>query len=309
MSVPSPITTPRISEEFVFTKCNYFVDVQIWPRETKLNPQGWLDNFHSSERDHAIHLLNAFLYYSNELTDELFKAAFQTLSTKIVGTNSPFVVAEAQWDRFRDSLLVTHVTGEDPNNSDSGFTFARKARQILRIDEANLKTPEQALALLASEGPRPVLFVDDFVGSGDQFVKSWKRSNTLQDGSTMSFERYGSVRGASFFYCPLFCSPVGRIAIQKECPDVVLSPAHFLSERYSAISDDSIIWPDHLKPTARDFLEQASERAGIQNFSDVPWTGYQNQGLTIAFAHGIPDATLPIFYFNENGWIPLMART
>lgn len=84
----------------------------------------------------------------------------------------------------------------------------------------------------------------------------------------------------------------------------MLSPAHFLSDRYSALSDESIVWPDHLRPTAYDFLQNASNRAGI-----ISWAGYQDQALTLAFEHGIPDATLPIYYHEENGWTPLIKRT
>lgn len=309
MSNPPPISAARVTEEFVRSKHEFFVDVQLWPRETRLDIDGWLANFTNTEQDHAVHLLNSFLYYSAELTDELFKSAFHGLNLNVVDASRPYVAAESLWRRFRESVLVTHVTGEDPNNSDSGFTFARKARQLLGIDEYNLKAPAEALSLMVSDGPRPVLFVDDFVGSGDQFIRTWGRQYDLNDGSKLSFQRYASVVGTQFFYCPLFCSEIGRIAIQRNCPEVNLAPAHFLTEKYSALVDDSIIWPEHLRATAWSFVHDASERAGIMDYCEIPWQGYHEQGLTIAFEHGIPDATLPIFYFDENGWIPLMSRT
>jgi len=309
MGIESQISPAHISEEFVRSKRDFFVDIHLWPRETRLNIDGWLNNFNRSERDHAVHLLNAFLYYSVELTDELFKSAFHVLNSQVTNADCSYVVADAAWSRFREAVIVTHVTGEAPNNSDSGFVFAPKARQLLGIDEANLKDPDEALSTLVNHGPQPVLFVDDFVGSGDQFLQTWNRQYELKGGSSMSFKRYASVRGDDFFYCPLFCSEIGKNAIERDCPEIVLSPAHFLPAKYSAISDESVIWPEHLKPTAYEFLENVSDRAGIPDYCEVSWTGYQYQALTIAFEHGVPDATLPLFYFNDNGWVPLMART
>lgn len=298
------IPPPQVPEDFVRAKTDYFVDVQLWPRETRLNPHGWLSNFENDERDHAVHLLNAFLYYSGDLIDELFKAAFQQLNRHVVPINGPYVAAQAAWRQFRSDVIVTHVTGEEPSNTDSGYLFARKARQVLGIAEDNIVAPEVALQRLSDSGPRPVLFVDDFVGSGDQFITTWERDIELRDGSTLSFERFCGISGASFYYCPLFIGSRGKDAIERACPAAVLCPAHFLSDRYSALSDESIVWPDHLRASAHDFLENASRRAGI-----VSWKGYHDQALTIAFEHGVPDATLPLYYHDGNGWTPLIKRT
>ena len=36
--------------------------------------------------------------------------------------------------------------------------------------------------------------------------------------------------------------------------------------------------------------------------------GYREQGLALAFEHGIPDACPPIFYWETGDWKPLMNR-
>ena len=36
--------------------------------------------------------------------------------------------------------------------------------------------------------------------------------------------------------------------------------------------------------------------------------GLQAQGLAIAFGHGIPDACPPFFYWDQNGWTPLIIK-
>jgi hypothetical protein len=306
MSSEPAITPSTVSPSFVSNKCGFFSEIHLWPREARLNPEAWLSNFSSAENEHAVHLLNAFIYYSAELTIELFKSAFQGLSSRVIELDGPYVQAQATWLQFRRSAIVTRVTGEVPNDTDSGYMFARMARQQLGLDERQIMSNENALETLLREGPRPVVFVDDFVGSGDQFISTWLREYEPTGGATASFQRLSEVRGGFFCYCPVFVAETGRDAIRRECPSVLLSPAHFLPANYSALSDNSIIWPDHLRHSAFDFLETASIRAGIDH-SD--WMGYRDQGLTLAFEHGVPDATMPIFYHGENGWKPLIRRT
>ncbi len=304
MSAIPAISPFRVPRSFVIAKCDYFLGIQLWPRNSHIQAELWLSNFLDSEVEHAIHLLNGFLFFCNELTTEMFKAAFQKLSALIGPVDVPFVTSQARWAQFRRNLIATHVTGEVPNDTDSGYVFARKARQELGLSETQILSPEHVLQVLATGGPRPVLFVDDFVGSGDQFVAMWKRETKLPDGTVTSFDRLANRRGSTFFYCPIFCTELGRCAIVDQCPEVVLSPAHFLTNRYSALMPDSLVWPDHLRATAIEFIECASRRAGILN-----WSGYKGQGLTIAFEHGVPDATLPLYYHASSAWKPLVRRT
>jgi hypothetical protein len=156
----------------------------------------------------------------------------------------------------------------------------------------------------------PIIFVDDFVGSGSQFIKTWRRQVPLS-GSTSSFERITAVRGAEFYYCPLVCTEYGFERIKKECAAVQLHPAHLLPRKYSALDPNSVIWPNHLRTTAISFLQAVSTRAGIPdtNGNVDDWRGFHQLGLAIAMGDSVPDATLPIFYWERNGWIPLIRRT
>jgi hypothetical protein len=39
------------------------------------------------------------------------------------------------------------------------------------------------------------------------------------------------------------------------------------------------------------------------------WQGFHKLGLALAFQHCVPDATLPLFYWEHNEWHPLIRRT
>ena len=97
------IHPPSVSRTFVLAKCDYFASVHLWPLQSRVNPELWLSNFREAELDHAIHLLNAFLYFSHDLTVELFKAAFRSLASRIGGVSSPYLQADNLWRQFRNS--------------------------------------------------------------------------------------------------------------------------------------------------------------------------------------------------------------
>ncbi|MGI4789714.1 MAG: phosphoribosyltransferase-like protein [Janthinobacterium lividum] len=71
------------------------------------------------------------------------------------------------------------------------------------------------------------------------------------------------------------------------------------------------MWPDHLRTSALDFLEKVSHRVGIYDTHGGvnDWQGFNKLGLSLGFEHSVPDATLPIFYWEQNGWKPLLRRT
>lgn len=314
--MPSPATTtdrgPRLADrEFVLAKCAYFVDVHVWPRTTMLSPLPWLENFTEDELPYAVHLLDAFLFFSNDLTDALLKGAFSDLSRRVVDHDAPLARAEAQWNDFLRSVLVTFPTGEQPNVTDSGLAFARKARQVLEIPESRIMSPDEALAFVERVGPRPVVFLDDFVGTGNQFLATWTR-NYSPASQFRSFAEASAQFQVTAYYTPILASQSGVEAIRAQAPDACVAPAHLLPPEYSALHADSLLWPASERESARNAIEAASRRAGIPDTngsSTEDWQGFGRLGLAVAFQHGVPDATLPLFYWNENDWHPLVRRT
>jgi hypothetical protein len=295
----------------VLEKCAYFIDVQLWPLRDVLAPHQWLSNFDDQELPYALYLLDSFVHFSERAVDSLLVAGVQQLSRLMKGTRPTLSTAQANWLWFLDRVIVTYVTGENPNVTDSGYTFARKVRQLLAVPEERILAPEDALAHVL-KNPGPVLFVDDFVGSGSQCIYTWHREYDI-NGTLQSFanaSNVGALRGGAF-YCPLICTTVGSEAIRKHCAGLDVQPTHLIGPEYSAISSESVLWPSRLKPGARAFVESVSRRAGLPDTNGKSvddWQGFHCLGLAISFYHSVPDATLPIFYHDKNNWRPLIRR-
>ena len=298
------LLTHDATERFVDSKTQFFLDVQLWPLRQDMDAHAWLKNFNSDERPFALNLLNVFLYYNEPLVDSMLYGAVQRLSAPVVHAADNIPHARDLWRNFLDSLLITYVEGEIPNPADSGFLFARKARQILAIPEEHIMPPSRALAILRQAPQTPLLFVDDFIGSGNQMVTTWSRSHSP---TLTSFHSLAEL-SPSIFYVPLIATESGITALTTQCPGLRVCPAHVVDDQYSLTSPSSIFWPDALKPDARSFLLDASRRAGIVDSYKYGWQGFHDLALPLAFYHSVPDATLPLFFWDQHGWQPLIRR-
>lgn len=298
----------KLNEEIILSRCDFFKTVQLWPFGLKLNAEGWLNNFKETEKVHAMYLLSAFIYFSDELTKVVFSTAFNNLSKIVVKRKDSYKSAKIEWDRFRNNLIICRITGETPSDTDSGFKYARLARDLLRIDEGNILPPKEALNELYNDPSRPIVFVDDFLGSGEQVIETWKRKYQISNSSDdRSFEDIASIKTITAHYCPLISTLYGKDRVNRSCHNLDIQPAYLLDNSHSALSKNSTIWPSNLKKGAYNFLYEASIRAGIpQDNSPQDWRGFHSMGLTIAFYDSIPDATLPVYSWDKNGWTPLI---
>jgi hypothetical protein len=291
----------------IIAKCQYFRQLGLWPRQEELNFEGWLSNFLPSEKEFAITLLGQFVFYPITLTGQLFQATFHNLSQSLCKDETNFRAAQMKWNNFLSEVIITRVTGETPHDSDSGFQYVRMARDRIGIPEAQIMKPEDALDTVIQFPHRPLVFVDDFVGTGKQFNNTWKRLSTIasREGKTSFAEFHSKHPHSNVTYCVPVSTSLGIGNIHKVAPNVRIESAHILTKTNSAISAESNLWPPHLKAGAKDFITQASIRAGIP---ENECSGLFDLGLTIAFEHGIPDASLPLFYADTNGWKPLKRK-
>lgn len=302
------LSANEVSEAFVESKVQFMADVHLWPDRQILDPQAWLRNFRDVERPYALNLLNVFLYYNESLVDALFRAAVQGLSAGITASATSLADAKGRWRSFLATVRVTYVEGERPRPTDSGILFARKARQVLEIDEKQIVDPATALSGLLGNPTYPVLLVDDFVGGGGQMSATWVRPYSLGSGRTGSFVA-ASQNGGDVIYTPLVSTSHGLAVLALKCPGLRVRPAHILDARYSLTDPNSILWPDGLRPSASDFLFEASKRAGIVDDYEFGWKGFHDLALALAFWHSVPDATLPLFFWDRGDWAPLIRRT
>lgn len=296
-----------MATEEVLASKQYLSAIGQWPRiPARANPKRWLEGFEPGDIDHATAVLESLVYFSDEQTTKLFTSLVHSLSAEVTSADTDYADRQARWTQFLDTCLVTFPTGETPSPTDSGYAFARRARQELGFDEANVLDPESTLARLSGAPRTPVLVVDDFAGSGQQFLETWNRGYALQDGTPVSFVQLQADRGIDVYYLPVVATDYARERIAANAPSIKFRTAHLLGPEYRATHPQSHVFPNPLRSLAADFIARASRRAGLPTNADL---GFHRLALALAFEHSVPDATLPIIWADTPTWTPLMRRS
>ena len=252
----------------------------------------------------AERLLINFSYFNERMTDALLRAAIQNYFCQEEQNSK---VSSKNVEDYISQTAFVLCEGEVPHPTDSGNLFSRKLRDKLHIPENNIMLPEEALRRKMEF--RRFIIVDDFSGSGNQFHATWNRNHKI-NGGHFSFQDISQFDKHVFAYCCCISTSKANNKIATVAPTVTISSAHQLNDRHSAVHNSSSIWQDGDVQSARRIIKDASFRAGYsaEDGSQEDWRGFHKLGLTLAFNHGIPDASLPLFYSQRNNWKPLMIR-
>ncbi|WP_252513039.1 phosphoribosyltransferase-like protein [Acinetobacter bereziniae] len=291
------------------------VMLQSWPQQRYFNPRSWIQNFRKSEVPYALRLIDNMTYYSDEMSKALFKSAFHRLC-KVILQHEPCVhynQALINWQLFKNSAYIIPISGETPNPSDSGFRYARYARDLCKIDETNILSLEQAISTVQNGNSAKLIFVDDFLGSGEQFLKTWTKKFDIGGTFKSLANTVGTNTRVEVYICTIVST---HYAIERICevlPNAIISPAHTLTNYHSVLSDHSYIWREDMRTEGPQFIQEVSSRIGIPDLDgelgedgEICWRGFKKLGLSIAFQDSVPDASIPLLNYSSEEWQPLI---
>ncbi|NBD08023.1 phosphoribosyltransferase-like protein [Corallococcus silvisoli] len=303
---------PDTFVESVIARCEALKAARLWHGEPAIRPRAWLENFSPADRLIGAAILSQFIFIADAHANKMITAAFGRLVEQVaVGATS-----DAERRRVLDSFLAnavfTRTEGEDPNPTDSGNMYCRKVRQVLQIPESRILEPHDALQAACSGAP--VVFVDDFIGSGNQMIETWKRP--YRAGSLGSFEDAFSANPFDVHYLCIVASSYGMSSLRDEAEMISVHCAHELDEGYSVRRIDESLSLAGVSPVSgsvEEFLERASQGLILPAYMRTGTQykyGYHDLALTLAFEHSVPDATIPIIWApsNSSSWVPLCPR-
>lgn len=306
------IVVPAINRAQFQSKLRYFAEVQLWPLQQKLDPLGWLSNFQDEDQEVALQALNSFAYFSNTLIDQLFLAAIRLISSAhITDEGDTYTSATVKWNAFLDAAIFTFPARRRLTATDSGNLFLRKARALLRVDESRTVAPPEAIERVLTRQASNVVFVDDFAGTGEQFIHAWehKYTHASRTGYSVTFADLAREGSATFYYCPCICTATAAEAITAAAPGHFnLCTPHIIGPEFGYFGTDSAMWPTGMRDKGIDALLRAGKMLELpeSNGSDPMDTrGYGHLGLGLAFEHAVPDATSPLFTLERPNWRPL----
>lgn len=288
-------------------RARFFQTVHAWPLTSNLNYEGWLKNFKGSEKDTFIAslILDFFVYYPTQMIRQM-------LSTSVGQTGYIIKKNISTWTHahFKNQCFYSTIPGETPHLSDSGNYFTRLLKD-LGVPEERIVDYRDLPSYIGPVYNNPVIFVDDFVGTGNQIEKAWNK-NKCNNGNTLSEICAGT--NQLFIYAPLIVNYQGMKKIHDKCNGLHLSAAHILTEEYNLFSEKCFCWKGkvELYKAGTELILRKSQELGIPSTygTDVnDERGFQMQGLALKFEHGAPDAVPAFFYWCDDSWTPLFNKS
>lgn len=211
------------------------------------------------------------------------------------------------WASFRNQMLLVGVSDPTGAGGESSPIYTRIAKVSHGFPPENILHHTEAIQRV-KDVAGTVVFIDDSIGSGQQFSDFWNHKWNKDDSFasvTQTWRDMGSdYAQPQFFYIPIIAHSSGIEEINEKCPEVEVLPVYRIDDTYSARNPDSIIWNNRFKKHEIDsFVARNSATAGIREI----W-GHHQLALCVILETGVPDFTLPLLTHSSPTWNPLVKQ-
>lgn len=236
----------------------------------------WLEQFADSDRDLAARLLDVVDFYSMDRISGAFRSALLTLP----GWHKTSAKRAGKW-RFAG---LSRSAGESADAMMHRFRVANGLDARI-YDELFIHPSQILLERLGRDDT--LVFIDDFVGTGDSVCKAWEES----------FAELVPDIGRVFLVVVAAIED-GRKRVTKQT-SLTCVAGHELTDEDNFFAEKCGTFSQADKAA----ILRYCERADIKEPK-----GYKNCGLVVVFQHRSPNNTLPILYADHKKWTGLFPR-
>jgi hypothetical protein len=287
----------------IMTRSQSLIDRGIWGGMKLERLRRWYKNFTADEeRYFAACVIDSLIYRSDDQTDALLIHLFQRPLVDLTRRHPTHIGLINNWiDRLRsnsrDIRLIAAISQNDRPHK-SAHLISRLMKRQLGINEQLIAKPWELNKgnVFANQ---VIVFIDDFLGTGEQFETLIKKESLQWIFST-----------AYVVYAPFVAHTVGITHLESKFPGLKIVASEILESQHSLFSSESRAFADNTNSPecAKRFYMDLLRRKGF-SFSPTDQFGFGGLGLTYAFEHAVPDNNLPLLWWPENSaWTPLFDR-
>ena len=290
----------------IFTRCRNLIEKDIWKDLDLSRFRRWQANFKTDlEQYFGACILDGLIYRSQDQTVALVNQLFQRTLADLLRVQQPLSTGSLNLvEALRMSAmkgdpgfrLVTAVKQADPPTKSAHYV-ARLLKRRFRIAETWIIKAWE-IPLHIANGIKTFFFIDDFLGTGDQFEEFY------------NVELIGSHTGIFAAYVPLVAHIRGIAHLNRVLPNLTVKCVETLTEGHSIFSQSATYFDDGVNNSAcaQDFYFQLMKDRQI-NIVGQQSGGYGGLQLAYVFEHAAPDNCLPILWWRHSPqWIPLFDR-
>jgi len=254
--------------------------------------ESWLNNFQTKrEQRIAFELISKILFYSSKEMESLCK----TTCSNLLELMTYSLGSRISMSFINKNAFLIPAT-------DSGAEYCRFLRHMYHLDNYTVKQSFQEIKTYDYSQRKHLIFMEDFVGSGDTAKKKYSEFNLSQKRIA-----FGNLQ---FYYCALIGTSWGLQTIKKET-DFKVVAGEVLDSDYKCFSSNSIIYT---RAKDRADAEQVFKKygevlcLGDQEIDGFP-LGFNDDQLTVVLHDNTPDNTVPVIWYPEKNWHALFERS
>ena len=292
-----PADGPTYTDHIITRSCDLIAH-NIWQGMEEVRLGQWLNNFPDPEQRYfAARVLDTLIFRSDSQTKSMLTHLFQRTLPDVAWHYSLPSDLHSAFDRLKartePKIRVVPVVPSQHSAMASGPLIARLIRRHLDFNRRWLISQARV-----RKTKHFVVFVDDFIGTGDQF------SNFLTQHNLTYL-----IREQRCCYVAIAAHSDGIRNLRSSFPELPVSAVDLLEPRNGLFHEESLAFPDGTNTIldAREFYYKMLDAFDIHatDYRD----GYGGLALTYAFAHGVPNNSTPLLWWPQSvHWTPLFPR-
>lgn len=290
----------------IVDRCTELINYGIWSGLHPSRLRMWMNNnFRTDEEKYfAACILDHLIYRSNEQTIGLIHQLFERVIPDLTRLDpTPLgdlrdCLLDLRASKDPGVRLVTAVKQTDPTTK-SGPEISRFMKRYVGVREDWIIKPWE-IEDSACQGIKTFVFIDDFLGTGEQFSALLTEEGIDQQ----------KLRDHYFVYAPLAAHEEGVKELALKFPRLRVRSVELLDKSYGVFDPDCRCFSDGVNTSegAREFYFALLKKKLI-NISGPDRRGFGHLELTYAFQHATPDNSLPILWWARSPeWTPLFDR-
>ncbi|MGY4534631.1 hypothetical protein ACVW0Y_003773 [Pseudomonas sp. TE3786] len=268
----------------------------------------WLANFQDEvERYFAACVLSRLTFRSQSMIESSIDQVLQCMLLTSLRKQNIFS-AQAQPADIESFLEALQTPPDDypirfvgvdgskqTDTGKSGVLMIRSYKQHAKINKKITCRPDLMDQL--SEHVRCIVFVDDMLGTGEQFGKFAKLHDLAEKSKKWRL-----------IYCPLVAFHKGVDRLKRDCPWLTVLPIEVLNDRhkfFSPSAHDPALWAIDQENTvadAKSFFDDLAVRRGI------PKSTQHGLELVLGFERATPNNTISVLWASSDNWAQLLKR-
>ena len=277
-------TPPDIIETIININIKKFLNLDYYPKEEapiKSRLFNWVNQFtEGDDRNVATFLLDKLWIIPNQWCLDKFEE-FRINELSSINKNDIYIFA---------------VKG----SGSSGEYWRHKFLRNLDFEEESIRTKNTLVNEKDKQfwDHKVILFIDDIVGSGQQF------SDFVEKYILESQNLQNRFQQSRIIYYTCIATEFGIEEISNSIPEIEFFYGKLLKKLFD---DDNPVWK---KSTiiSKDIIKEVCEKYGNMLLLDPDLLlGYRDSQLLIGFQDHTPDNTIPILWFSDN-WQNLLQR-